>query len=242
MKIVEKINKKQQAPGGNEGVTIAFLGDSVTQGCFEIYTKHDGNVETIFEQDQAYHAKLRNILKMLYPCVPFNIINAGVSGDRAPGGLKRVERDVLRHDPDLVIVCFGLNDCGSGMDGIGDYISALEGIFKAVREHGAELIFMTPNTCADHLSDFVTDKMFTEWVKEINRIQNDGVLDAYIGAAKELCAKMGVTVCDCYAKWKKLRAAGVDTTNLLANYHNHPARDMHYLFAVSLLETILFDE
>ena len=39
----------------------------------------------------------------------------------------------------------------------------------------------------------------------------------------------------------KLRAAGVDTTALLSNHINHPTREMHDLFAISLLETI-FEE
>ena len=42
MKIIEKMAKKSADHYNNEGVTIAFLGDSVTQGCFECYkkTKH----------------------------------------------------------------------------------------------------------------------------------------------------------------------------------------------------------
>lgn len=60
-------------------------------------------------------------------------------------------------------------------------------------------------------------------------------------AGKAVAADCGVKVCDCHARWQKLRAAGVDTTALLSNRINHPTREMHDLFAVSLLETI-FEE
>ena len=33
--------------------TIAFLGDSVTQGCFESYRETNGEIETYFEQNYA---------------------------------------------------------------------------------------------------------------------------------------------------------------------------------------------
>ena len=40
---------------------------------------------------------------------------------------------------------------------------------------------------------------------------------------------------------KKLEQNGVDTTILLANRINHPTREMNWLFAVSLLETMFED-
>ena len=72
-------------------------------------------------------------------------------------------------------------------------------------------------------------------------VSKEGRLDEYLLAAKEAARDCGVKVCDCYARWQKMRAAGVDTTALLCNHINHPSREMHDLFAVSLLETI-FEE
>ena len=46
-------------------------------------------------------------------------------------------------------------------------------------------------------------------------------------------------MCDCYAKWKLLSQNGVDTTALLANGINHPSREMAWMFAYSLLETMM---
>lgn len=110
MKIIEKIRKKSLCLRDSSPITIAFLGDSVTQGCFDVYRTSENSAETYFDAEHAYHSLLRKIFGMLYPNVPLNIINAGISGDSASDGLKRLERDVLRVSPDLCVVCFGLND------------------------------------------------------------------------------------------------------------------------------------
>ena len=48
MKIIEKLTaKKEMFP--NPPVTIAFFGDSVTQGCFECYTLENDRLETVFD-------------------------------------------------------------------------------------------------------------------------------------------------------------------------------------------------
>ena len=64
-------------------------------------------------------------------------------------------------------------------------------------------------------------------------------MDVYMEKAREVCARNEIPVCDCYAKWKQLEAWGADVTRLLANGINHPTENLHWLFAVSLLEMIL---
>lgn len=58
-------------------------------------------------------------MNILYPEVPVNIVNAGISGDCAEGGLKRLERDVLSYNPDLIVVCYGLNEVGKSKRRVG---------------------------------------------------------------------------------------------------------------------------
>ncbi|MBQ3140524.1 MAG: SGNH/GDSL hydrolase family protein [Clostridia bacterium] len=242
MKIVQKLAARAADNFGQPAVTLAFLGDSVTQGCFEIYQPDEKSIETVYDQANAYHAQLAQMLAALYPSVPVNIINAGVSGGSAPHGLERLERDVLRHSPDLAVVCFGLNDCGGGAEGLSRYVGALEGIFKALQEQGCEVIFMTPNMMCTHVSCHLKGELERSIAQSISDRQNDGTLDLYLQEAKKLCARLGVAVCDCYAKWQRLHRSGVDVTELLANHINHPTRQMNRLFAVSLLETIFEEE
>lgn len=239
MKIMEKIKAKSLDNAGAEGVTLAFLGDSVTQGCFEIYNKADGNIETVFDKTNAYHKHLADMLAILFPTVPVNIINAGISGGRAPQGLDRLERDVLRHQPDLTVVCFGLNDSSKGLDKIGDYTDALGKIFDQLLGAGSEVIFMTPNMMCTKVSCHIKEQNHISCAQGIAKTQNEGILDAYLDAAKKVAEEKGIAICDCYAKWKRLYECGADITELLANKINHPTREMNKLFAVSLLETMM---
>lgn len=239
MKIVQKMLLKNNDHMRHEGVTIAFLGDSVTQGCFEIYKKEDNQIETVFDKQHSYEKYVFDILCLLYPIVTVNIINAGVSGDRATWGLERIERDVLRHEPDLTIVCYGLNDCTKSENSIETYTNALKGIFRKIKACGSEIIFMTPNMMNTKISPHLIDPDYVSLAKMCSIMQNDGTFDAHIDAAKKLCNKENIKVCDCYAIWKTLEKNGVNTTELLANKINHPTREMNKLFAYELVRTML---
>ena len=234
---MKKFAQKERDIAGFSGVTLAFLGDSVTQGCFEPLRKAEDRIEPVFDQEQAYHHRLAKMLSVLYPKVPVNIINAGISGDGAPGGLCRIDRDVLRFDPDMVVVCFGLGDSFGGFEGIERYVQALDGILARLQEAGIETIFMTPNMTITRVPYDMKDPLIRNTYERICDNQNGGVLTAYVNAAKELCEKRGVRVCDCYAKWQTLERYGVDISEHIDG--NHPKRHMHELFAILLLETMM---
>jgi lysophospholipase L1-like esterase len=239
MQIIEKIKAKQMDLKEKPAVTIAFLGDSVTQGCFDVYLQASGGIETYFDQENSYHRHLAKLLAMLYPTVPFNMINAGISGSRASQGLQRLEQDVLSHNPDLVVVCFGLNDCGAGAENVAEYTNALREIFARLRSAGTEVIFMTPNMMCTQVSDHIYNDVIRDCANQKSQLQNEGVLDLYMSEAKKVCAENGVPVCDCYAKWQQLYQNGVNVTELLANKINHPTKEMNWLFAISLLEQMM---
>lgn len=135
MDLVRLLKTKAADNKAAGGVTLAFLGDSVTSGCFALYRNPDGTLGTFFDQMHVYHQYLKQILHVLYPNVPINIINAGISSNTAQDGLRRLERDVLCHRPDLAVVCFGLNDTTNGPEGIGAYEAALREAAGPVISH-----------------------------------------------------------------------------------------------------------
>ena len=239
MQILKKFAAKAASNDGAPAITLAFLGDSVTQGCFELLERADAGFDNCHDRQSVYHTGLARILGVLYPTVPVNIINGGVAGVGAPHGLERLDRDILAHKPDLTVVCFGLNDCGNGEEGIDVYLDALAQIFDRLAAGGSEIIFMTPNMMATHVSPRLTAPLFRTIAETVAKRQEAGVLDRYLDAAKALCRDKGIPVCDCYEKWKLLHAGGVDTTQLLANGINHPTRQMHWLFAYELMRTML---
>ena len=239
MKFIEKLARKQNNLYGEPPATLAFLGDSVTQGCFELFESGKA-LDTVFENKNAYSTRINEILHMMFPKAQINLVNCGISGDNAPNGLSRLDRDILPFKPDLVIVSYGLNDAGRGEAGLEQYVNALDGIFKKIKERGAECIFMTENSMNINVSCHITNERFREIAEGTMKTQTSGMLEKYFEAAKKVALENGVRVCDCYAKWKAMIDAGVNVTELLSNKINHPIREFHYLFAFSLLET-MFD-
>lgn len=240
MKIINKIVERADGKTLSKVKlpTIAFLGDSVTQGCFELYCPQENCIDTVFDQSSTYHTYLKQMLNHIYPKAAVTIVNAGISGDSTTGGLSRLERDVLSQNPDLTVVCFGLNDCSWGMDGVEKYKNNLREIFKKLLDAGSEVIFMTPNMMNTRVSYLIKEQMFIDIAHGAMKRQNEGVMDAYMNAAREAAKEFSIPVCDVYAKWQKMASYGTDTTALLSNYINHPTRAMNYLFAYSLLETM----
>ena len=233
MKILDKIRANPA-----EGVTIAFLGDSVTEGCFELYRTESGSTESVFDKESAYATQFVNILKYLFPHTSIKSVNAGIAGDHARNGAKRVAEDVVRHKPDLTVVCYGLNDCGDKVIYAERYVNALASIFNQLRDCGSEVIFMTPNMMNTEIGESFAFPELLDFVRGTMLRQNEGLFDAHIERAKEICREKDVPVCDCYAIWKNLAACGVDTTALLCNRINHPDREMHGVFAYELVKTV----
>lgn len=241
MNFLESLRNKNKDLYNAKPVGIAFLGDSVTQGCFELYITGKESFQTVFDSENAYHVKLKKMFANIYPNVAINMINAGISGGNASNGLERLERDVLSYHPDLVVVCFGLNDCSEKPEDLEKYKNALAGIFKKLKEVKTEIIFMTPNMMNTTISCHINNEVIIGLAKRFAHYQNEGILDKFINGAKEVCKIENIPICDCYAKWKKLSMQGVDITDLLSNYLNHPTREMHWLFANMLFNTIMFE-
>ena len=239
MTFVERLKRKSGDLYGGAPIKLAFLGDSVTQGCFELYPLSSGYAGVIFESGSAYHEIVKKIFQLLYPQVPFSVINAGISGDTAPQGAERLEQDVLSSNPDMTVVCFGLNDSGKGADKIREYTDALSDIFDRVRENGSGLIFMTPNMIGERVNERIVSPQIKRIASDICRPENQKTLDAYIDAARALCREKNVPVCDCHANWKLMKEAGVDITSMLSNDINHPSRELHFMFAYELVKLML---
>ena len=235
MKIIERISAKNVDIYGAEPITIAFLGDSVTQGCFECYFDDKG-VQAVFHAKSAYPTRVKEILNILYPAAQINLINAGISGDNAVNGNNRFERDIAPYKPDLVVASFGLNDACGGKEKLKDYTVALESIFGKVKNLGAECIFVFQNIMDTKVSHNLKEDREKDLAKFFAGIQNGGITDIYYKAAKETALKCGVKFCDIYSAWKKMEESGVDTTELLANYYNHPKREFHYYTAIKIIE------
>ena len=239
MEIIKKIAAKGADKRGQKPVTIAFLGDSVTQGCFEVYETGGGGLDTVYEPEAGYPAKVVSILHHLCPSAQINLIPAGISGDSAFGGLERLDRDVLNFHPDLTVVSFALNDSTRGMEYLETYKDELRAIFQRLKDAGSEVIFLMNNPMCRKVSPHIQSDLFRGLAVDFMKYMEDGVVDAYFQAAKETAQSCGVPVCDCYANWTAMHEAGIDTTALLSNDLNHPTRELHWMFAWELVHVML---
>ncbi len=237
MKIIEKLQLKNQDIYGHRPPTIVFLGDSVTQGCFEVFRKDEG-IDTVFEPMAGYVEKVRELLLQLFPAASPAIINAGRSGGSANAALGRLERDVLSYQPDMVVICFGLNDATRGREALGTYTAALTELFEKIAATGAEIIFMTPNLRCTEIDDSITDGVVLRAAEGICESEKRGDLALYLDAARTICGEKQIPVCDCTRIWESFRDGGVDINRLLSNKINHPTREMHAFFAQELIKTM----
>lgn len=83
-----------ERPAPRAGPRVVFLGDSLTAGLH-------------LAQEEAFPAVLAG--RLAAKGLPMVAVNAGVSGDTAAGGRRRVEW-ILRQEPALVVVQLGTND------------------------------------------------------------------------------------------------------------------------------------
>lgn len=155
---------------GNE--TIVALGDSITddlQGWFEIF---------------------KHVLEISVPEANFTFVNSGVSYDTSSDALKRLNRDVLSHEPDWVLVALGTFDVqrlhvapDRPLVSLADYWENTNTIASAVEEITENpLIWISP------------PPVITEMLKEIRLFNFDLYEEDLKGVREILTGKKGYIV------------------------------------------------
>ncbi len=149
---------------------IVFFGDSIT----ELGAKPKGYVSLIRNHFKASGSDVQ-------------IVGAGVSGNRVPDLLARVNRDVLALKPTLVIIFIGINDVwhfsfknlsGTPKD---EFRSGIIELVRRIRNAGAEAVLCTPSVIGEKLQG-----------------QNplDEMLDSYAEIIRTIADKEEVALCD----------------------------------------------
>ena len=154
-------------------LSVVFFGDSVTFGY------------GIEDKAESFYTRISNIMKTgMYGNV--STVNAGVSGDDTFQALKRISSDVLIHEPDIVIIAFGLNDCQNKSITVQKFSENINAIINAIPS--AEIILATSNTFMDSGQSL--------W-KELN-----DSLELYMMEIREIARVKKLTLIDVYAAWE----------------------------------------
>jgi acyl-CoA thioesterase I len=225
----ERVAEKARDVSASPVLIVAF-GDSVTQG----YTK----ANTI-EPKYVYHQRLKEQLENRYSLTTFSVINAGVAGFTAEGSLGRLNRDVVRYQPDLVVIAFGLNDAVVlGKSGLEQFQKALQTMIDTIRaQTESDIILLTPNfmVTADNANIHLAER---HYLAGLLPVQTDGTLEQYAEVIRKVATTNNLLLADVYQTWTALAAKGTDTNTMLANGLNHPTAEAQEIPAELLFQLI----
>ncbi|MCR5419382.1 MAG: SGNH/GDSL hydrolase family protein [Lachnospiraceae bacterium] len=93
-----RIKKVMKRAAKGEPVTIGFIGGSITQGA------------VASDEALCYAARVFGWWKKTFDSCEVKYVNAGIGATTSQFGVSRVESDLLKYDPDFVIVEFSVND------------------------------------------------------------------------------------------------------------------------------------
>ncbi len=121
-----------------KGDRIVFLGDSITRAG----ERPDGYIQVVREFLKKRHAELE-----------LEVIGAGISGHKVPDLEKRLDRDVLAHKPQVVVIYIGINDVWHSQNGKGtskeDFEAGLGRLITRIEKVGARVILCTPSVIGE---------------------------------------------------------------------------------------------
>lgn len=204
---------------------MVLFGDSTTavRGALNIYGKH---LEKEF--------------------VNYTIINAGVGGNTTDMAKVRFEKDVLKHNPKIVMIQFGINDScfdvwkkppvNQPRVTLDKYEENIKSFIKSLKENGVKIILMTPNPC--------------RWTAGLRKLYNkapykiddaDGWNVSLVNNAKkvrEIADAEKLPLVDVYAEFQNYdKKKGQDMNDLLLD-GMHPNNKGHKIIADILSKKI----
>lgn len=233
---------------------IAALGDSVTAGHFEsLIPEEPEQVKRFFDfirnpgkppkdfippkavevvdARESYIEKFRERLIDRFELTSVSVVNSGIAGDQLRSMAARMERDVIRYRPDLVLINGSLN-WNPGLGTAEEYKEVLRGMVRRLKEETeADIVLLTPN------GDLPNN---TPFMKMMGQAGTEPTTGERVKAIREVAEEEQVCLADVYAVWETARARGCPWKEILANGVNHPGVEGHEAYAEVLMK--LFDD
>ncbi len=155
---------------------VVFFGDSITQAAID----SNGYI-TILAKELQKKKKSNN----------YELIGAGISGNKVPDLQARLEKDVLSRNPDIVFIYIGINDvwhfthpCCKDKDGGTSnekFESGLREIVSQIQAKGAQVILCTPSVIGE---------------AKAGTNAQDKMLDEYAGISRKVAQETKAELCD----------------------------------------------
>ena len=150
---------------------VVFFGDSITQQGVNA---------------NGYITKLKDKLAQNGQSAGYELIGAGIGGNKVYDLYLRMEKDVISHNPNIVVIFIGINDVWhKATSGTGTDPNKFEQFYTAIinrlKEKNCKVILCTPPAIGEK-TDFTN--------------QQDGDLNYYAQMIRDLAAKNNLPVCD----------------------------------------------
>ena len=196
----------------NRTVNLVFHGHSVPSGYFKT---------PVVNTFGSYPFLVLKQLKTMYPNAVINVIITAIGGENSLQGVKRFEKTVLNHSPDVLFIDYALNDVRAGLARSKE---AMETMIKQALEKGIKVILLTPSP-----------NMSYDWIKPGNPLEQ--FTNQIIGLSGQY--KIGIV--DSYAlfrNWTMRSGTGADSTAVtpLMSQTNHPNEKGHQLIADEIVK------
>ena len=205
----ELVKVRAALESGKRPVKIVCLGDSITG----IYYHTGGR--------RAWPEMLGIAIQEIYTNSKALIVNSGLSGDTTTGALARLERDVLVHQPDVVVVMFGMNDIVRLPPD--QFRDNLLKIVHLSQSSGAAVIVSTQNNIVEtDASGSRTNQKLAEFADVIRQV----------GRSEQ------IPVADCLAAYEAVRARDERAWLMLLSDPFHPNINGHKRIAEQVAAAI----
>jgi len=152
-------------------VKILFFGDSITQAGV---------------QPDGYIVKMDSIIRQSHLTDSVELVGAGIGGNKVYDLYLRMEDDVMKQHPDVVMIYVGINDVwhkassGTGTDA-DKFEKFYRAIIKKLQEKNIKVIVCTPSVIGE---------------RNDNSNQQDGDLNNYSNIIRKIAIDMSLPVCD----------------------------------------------
>ncbi len=197
------LQKTKHKLASGEPLRIIALGDSLTQG---------------WMVRKGYLDFLAEMLEKKYPGCDVNIINRGIPGDTAEGGLFRLREDVLDGEPDLVFIQFALNDAFMGVEP-GRFRNTIKLIIERIKaDTEAEILLITSVPIMYDASDAMAEKFYS--------------------ILADVAEEEALPIAKVHSYWKKKISEGIDFRGLVQDDMVHPNVKGHQLMAEAIIASI----
>ena len=187
-------------------INLVFHGHSVPAGYFKT-----PQVNTL----AAYPNLVLKKLKAMYPFAVVNVIITAIGGENSVKGVERFERDVICHHPDLIMIDYGLNDRGCGLE---NAYTAWNQMIKQAKDHGIKVILLTPSPD-----------------QSVNYSNPENELNKHADQIRKIAAENQVGLADSYKAFEFLYPNKEQLSKYMSQV-NHPNEPGHELIANELMK------